>query len=357
MSARTGVSPKVLIVGCGAIGGILAGSLARAGRDVTAVDPWFQHVEAMRTDGLTIVGPEEEFTVPVDALHVDELDRLDRPADVLVLAPKCYDTEWMARFGEAYLADDGCVIAAQNGIMEERLPSWVPHHRVVGCVVRTAGELTGPGRIVRHLGHGWPALTLGELDGTDDAERLPAVAELFSPAGEIRTTDNTWGELWAKLVQNIMASPAGGVTGYTTRLLWSDAILVPVAIAMAGECITVAETLGHSVEPIFGNTPATLYRAAHEGDDEARVEVVAAMERMASQRVGKRENVPSLVHDLRKGRRTEIDHLAGHVIHHARALGLSAPMNTAMTRLVHEVEAGRLTPGPKNVEVIGALRS
>lgn len=351
-----GRHPKVLVLGCGAIGSILAGSLTRAGRDVTVVDPWFQHVEAVRTDGLTVVSPEEQFTTRLDALHVDELDRLERPADVLVLSPKCYDTEWMARFGRAYLADDAVVIAAQNGIMEERLPAWLPDHRLLGCVVRTAGELTAPGHVVRHLGRGWPAMTLGDLDGTVGADGLARLAELFSPAGEIRTTDNPWGELWSKLSHNITASPAGGITGHTTRVCWSDPTLVEVAILMAGECITVAETLGHRVEPIFGHFDPSMFRRAHEGDATARAEAIASVGRMGAQRVGKRENAPSLVHDIRKGRRTEIDHLSGHVVRHGLALGVPTPLNTAMTAMVHEVEAGRLVPGPQNVERIGALR-
>lgn len=348
--------PKILILGCGAIGGILAGSLTHAGRDVTAVDPWFQHVETMRTHGLTITGPEEQLTTRIHALHLDELDQLQRPADVLVLSPKSYDTEWMARFSRAYLADDAVVIAAQNGITEERLPEWLPDHRLLGCVVRTAGELTAPGRVVRHLGRGWPAMTLGDLTGRVGADGLAWLVELFSPAGEIRTTDNAWGELWSKLSHNITASPAGGITGHTTRVCWSDPTLVEVAIAMAGECITVAETLGHRVEPIFGHFDPSLFRRAHEGDETARQDAIASIGQMAAQRIGKRENAPSLVHDIRKGRRTEIDHLSGHVVRHGQALGVPTPTNTAMTAMVHEVESGRLAQGPQNVERIGALR-
>lgn len=352
--AVDGSRPKIVILGCGAIGGVLGGSLARAGRDVTVVDGWFQHVEATRADGLSIEGPEERFTVSIDALHIDQMSRLERPADVLIISPKCYDTELMVRLGQPWLADNGCVISAQNGVMEEWLPSWLPANRVVGCVVRTAGELTAPGNVVRYLGRGWPALTLGELDGTE-SERVRSLVKLLAPAGEIRTTTNVWGELWSKLAQNLTASPAGGVTGFSTRLLWSDPTLVDVAIALAGECITVAETLGHHVEPIFGYIPAAQYRAAHEGIEEARKEVIGAMNEMAAQRVGGRENTPSLLHDIRKSRRTENDYLSGHVLRHARSLGLEAPANARMADLVHRVESGRLAPDHKHVDLIARV--
>jgi 2-dehydropantoate 2-reductase len=348
MGATTGAAvPQIAVVGCGAIGGVLAGGLARAGRDVVAVDGWFEHVETIRRDGLSVTGPDESFVTAIPTLHLDELDRLPRPIDVLVLAPKCYDTEVLARLAAPYLADRATVISAQNGVMEERLPGWFRDHQVIGCVVRTAAELFVPGRVVRRLGAAWPTLMLGELEGANGS-RIDTLVELLRPAGEIRTTGNMWGELWAKLVQNLMASPAGGVTGATTRVLWSEPVLVDVAVALAGECITVAEGLGHRVEPIFNALDASRFRAAHEGDQAARVEAVQLLATMAAQRVGQHENLPSLAHDIQKGRRTENDYLSGHVIRHARALGLPAPVNEGVAALVDQVSTGALAPGLAN---------
>ena len=349
-----GSRDAVAVVGAGAIGSIIGAYLARAGHAVTIVDGWWHHVEAIRRHGLSVHSPEEKFVTEIAALHIDEMDRLERPIDVLVLAPKCYDTEVLARLARPYLAGSASVISAQNGIMEERLPQWVDRQALVGCVVRTAGELFVPGEVVRRLGVGWPVLTLGEFDG-GSSERLDQLTEVLSPAGEVRTTMNIWGELWAKLVQNLMASPAGGVTGCTTRILWSDPVLVDVAIALAGEAITVAEGLGHAVEPIFGILPADRYRDAHGGDQGARDEIVQLMRKVAAQRRGHRENAPSLVHDLRKGRRTEIGYLCGHVVRHAEGLSITTPVNAGIADLVDQVSRGELEASAANIDLVGQL--
>ena len=353
-STTDGPQAKIGIVGAGAIGSILAGYLAREGRDVTLVDGWYQHVEAIRRHGLRIESPEERFVTHVEALHIDEMQRLERPIDVLILSPKCYETECLARLAGPYLSSSACVISAQNGIMEEWLPAWVGPDRTVGCVVRTAGEMFIPGQVVRRLGIGWPVLTLGELDGKA-SERIARLTRWLSPAGEVRTTQNIWGELWAKLVQNLMASPTGGVTGYTTRVLWSDPVLVDVALALAGECIAVAEALGHDVEPIFGVTPAARYREAHEGDTTARDEVMSVIGQMAAQRTGSRENTPSLLHDIQKGRRTENGYLSGHVVRHAAVLGLSASANARIAALVDRVSDGDLQAEPANRSLVAQV--
>ena len=67
--------PRIVVIGAGAVGGYVGGLLAQAGQDVTLVDPWPEHVEAIRTQGLALEGvtPEESCTVQVDALHLTEL--------------------------------------------------------------------------------------------------------------------------------------------------------------------------------------------------------------------------------------------------------------------------------------------
>lgn len=359
MGSATGspssTQPLIAVVGCGAIGGVLAGSLAHGGRDVVAVDGWYAHVETIRREGLTVTGPDGSFVTPLPILHLDQLDRLPRPVDVLILSPKCYDTEALARLVEPYLAADATVLSAQNGVMEERLPGWLPRQHVLGCVVRTAAELFEPGRVVRRLGAAWPTLMLGGLDRAHadaDNARIEAMTELLAPVGELRPTANMWGELWAKLVQNLLASPAGGLTGATTRVLWSDPVLQETEIALAGECIAVAEALGHRVEPIFGALDASRFRQAHLGDRDAHAEVTGLLTRMAEQRVGHHENLPSLVHDVLKGRRTENDYLSGHVVRHAAALDIPTPVNQRVADLVEQISAGTLTPGMENRELL-----
>jgi hypothetical protein len=85
-------------MGVGALGGYVGAHMAKAGEDVTFIDPWPEHVEQMRTAGLRISHLREvpEFTVKVRALHLTDVQQLikEQPIDVAFVCVKSYDTAW-----------------------------------------------------------------------------------------------------------------------------------------------------------------------------------------------------------------------------------------------------------------------
>ena len=119
------MKPRIAIVGTGAIGGYIGAHFTRAGEDVTLIDPWPEHVDTMRSRGLSITGmtPQEAFTTPVRALHLTDVQQLarEKPIDIAFVSVKSYDTEWAVRMIAPYLADNGFVVSAQNCINEERV--------------------------------------------------------------------------------------------------------------------------------------------------------------------------------------------------------------------------------------------
>ena len=61
---------RIAVLGAGAIGSVVGGMLTKAGHDVTLVDQWPEHVQAMKTIGLRLSGTCGEHVVPVDRLEV-----------------------------------------------------------------------------------------------------------------------------------------------------------------------------------------------------------------------------------------------------------------------------------------------
>ena len=120
---------RIVVVGAGAVGGYVGGHLTRAGHDVTLIDSWPEHVEAMRRDGLQLSGltAAERHTVPGNALHLTEVQGLVRqkPIDVAIVSVKSYDTEWATLLIRQYLAPGGFVVSLQNCINEERIAQHV----------------------------------------------------------------------------------------------------------------------------------------------------------------------------------------------------------------------------------------
>ena len=114
---------RIVVVGAGAIGGYTGGNLAHNGFDVTLIDPWPEHVEAIRKDGLSLEGvtPEELVIAHPKTLHLTEVQHLakERPIDIAFISMKSYDTEWATTMIRQYLAPTGYVVSLQNCINEE----------------------------------------------------------------------------------------------------------------------------------------------------------------------------------------------------------------------------------------------
>src|SRR5262252_9276518 len=88
------MSSRILFLGGGAIGSYLGAFLSRSGHDVTIVDMWPEHVEAIRERGISVTGPHEPFVAQPTALHVHEAQRLAANFDIAFVAMKAYDTAW-----------------------------------------------------------------------------------------------------------------------------------------------------------------------------------------------------------------------------------------------------------------------
>ncbi len=345
----------ILIAGSGAVGGTTGAYLRRGGHDVLLVDPWHQNVEAIRRNGLHLKGRDDEFRLDVRALYLDELAALGRPLDVVLLAVKSYDTEWMVRALAPYLAPDGCVVSLQNGINEERIAGLVGAGRTVGCVVHMSVGMFEPAVVTRYSRSDWPAFSIGELDGSRSA-RLERLAEVLGAVGPVHLTDDIWGALWMKLCINAMNNGLTGLTGMTSPSLWQDPRGYTVMVRLGGEVVAVCRALGHRMHPIEPAgaprplDPDSLLRAS-QGDAEATEEVRSVLVASAEARKrGARENISSLLQDVMRRRRTEIEYLNGHVVTKGAERGVATPANRLVVELVKRLEQDELTRDPANLE-------
>lgn len=145
------MSERIAIVGAGAVGAYVGGYLSRAGRDVTLIDPWPEHVEAMRSDGLTLAGMtgKECFHTPVKAMHLTEVQGLHRqgPIDIAFVTVKSYDTAWATTMIQDYLAPDGTVVAAELHQRGDHRPDrrLGPRSRLHRRQDRRGADRSGPG--------------------------------------------------------------------------------------------------------------------------------------------------------------------------------------------------------------------
>ncbi|HEV8587000.1 MAG TPA: 2-dehydropantoate 2-reductase [Methylomirabilota bacterium] len=340
---------RIAILGAGAIGSVVGGMLVEKGHDVTLVDQWPEHVQAMAKVGLRLSGTCGEHLVPVRALQLHELQSVGEPFDAVFLAMKSYDTEWAAHLAAQYLkTPDGVVVDFQNGINDERVAAVVGRERTLGCVIAISAGMYEPGHAIR-TDTGQVGFYVGELDGRD-TPRAQELARLLSDVALTKVTTNLWGQRWSKLAVNCMGNALAGLSGLGSAELRLEPGPRRVSIHLGAEVVRVGRAHGHTIEPLIGGIDASRVVDAAEGRGLAEVEADLAAE--AKRRTGGR---PSLLQDVMKNRRTEVDFLNGHVSAEGRKKGVPTPFNDAIVAAVHAHPVGRLTPGLKNLDPLIAM--
>jgi 2-dehydropantoate 2-reductase len=335
-------------MGAGAIGSVIGGLLARSGVDVTLLDQWPAHVDAINQHGLRLSGTCGEHVVPVRALHLHQAQAIQEPFEVLFLAVKGYDTDWATLFAVRFLEPTGGVIVdAQNGMNDERVARLAGRERTLGCVITISAGLYEPGHAMR-TDTASIGFKVGELDGRE-TPRAHTVVSLLQAVAPARLTTNLFGERWSKLATNCMANALAGLSGYGSAEIRTEPLPRRIAIQLAAEVIRVGNAAGYVVEPIFGIAAERFVDAA-AGRGLERVE--AEMSEGARSLAGGR---PSLLQDVLRGRRTEIEDLNGFVVAEGRRLGVPTPFNAAIVAEIQRHAVGRLRPDPANLEPLARL--
>ncbi len=341
---------KLAVLGVGAIGSNIGGYLTRAGRDITLIDMWPAHVEEMKRRGLKVTAQDEEFTVKVQAVHLADACGLCDQFDVVFLAVKSYDSVWATHFLQPYLKPAGVLVLAQNSINEDWVAPVIGHTRVIGCVITMGAGLYEPGHVTRTTSPTRPPFALGELNGMI-TPRVEELVKILSPVGPAHSTANLWGERWAKLTVNCMANSIAGITSMNNAEMRDSSDVFSIFVKIAGEALSVAEMLGVQVEPLNG-IPAKAFLDASRG---------AGLQELRSAWVERGKSVgagrPSLLQDVMKSRRTEVEHLNGYVVRKGREVGVPTPMNEAIVGIAKRVETGELKSNAANMQLLLTLQS
>jgi 2-dehydropantoate 2-reductase len=309
MTAKTGeriMNKRIVVVGAGAIGGYTAGNLAHNGFDVTLIDPWPEHVEAIRKDGLALEGitPEEFVLARPKVLHLTEVQQLakERPIDIAFISVKSYDTEWATMMIRQYLAPSGYVVSLQNCINEERIAAHVGWGKTVGAIAAIlSAELYAPGKIRRTGAKNPPGhevYRVGEVHGRITA-RIEELGAMIRTVDTCKVTDNLWGERWSKLCVNGMHNGVSAASG----------------------------------------------RSALDEVESLMLALRNSQQRSEHQR-------PSMGQDMQKGRRTEIDFINGVIVEKGREIGLPVATHEKLIAAVKKVELGQAPPSPEHLYAI-----
>ena len=340
---------RVIVYGIGAIGGQVAGRLHSAGVTLTAVEPWGPQREAVMRDGLRIASPDgsvERYRLPVIAPHA-----LEGQVDLCLLAVKSYDTEAALRGVLPHLAPDGLVVSLQNSINEEWIAPRVGAARMLGGVVLVNAVLLEPGLITvtasvsrAAAGAQLPGVYVGEYrrPAGEHARRVARLLEAVWPAEAI---DDLLHERWTKMVTNSALNPVSGIGGLASAAMLSSAAARRAIIGIAAEVLQVAAAEGQRLTRVMGDFSAEDVQAGALGTSDAFDRGLAARAARVSA-----DAATSLLQDVQRGRRTEVDFFTGLVARKGRGHRIATPWCDAATALVHEIEQGRRGPAAENLD-------
>ena len=238
------------------------------------------------------------------------------------------------------LEDDAYFVTFQNGYVEDIVAARAGAARVISSVVGLHGTMRAPGQYERTSAGQW---ILGESDGRI-TPRLTALAEVLELVAEARISRNIRGALWAKLCLNCSVTALGALGGAPLASVVAGGASKAAFFETIREVVAVADAAGIQLEKL-AIEPA-LFKLPH-GADWLDSSAVSRLRDLLLEYYG--TSKPSILQSLERKRLTEIDQISGYVARVGTALGVPTPFNTAVTRMIHEIERGERGISPDNL--------
>ncbi|MCP1184363.1 ketopantoate reductase family protein [Paenibacillus sp. 1781tsa1] len=326
---------RIAIVGAGSLGTIVGAYLADGGLDVELIDAYREHVEALNQTGAKVTGTTE-FQAKVKAITPDQ--KSGQYDLVLLLTKQLYNDSILQEL-LPFLKEDSMVCSLQNGIPEEKVASIVGEKRVIAGSVEFGATFIKPGvssLTTEYTQFKQYAFQIGELNG-EITERIQRVKSVLDLVGGTHISDNLVGTKWSKLlINNAFSGLSAALNGEYGDIIDHEAGIVSAA-HIADETIKVARANGVTLVKMNGFDIASLELNSKE-DIPERVKTLRYV--MEPSRLLK----ASMLQDLEKNRKTEIDYINGVVSSKAEGTGIATPYNDLVVKLVKSAEETQTVP-------------
>ena len=301
---------KIVIVGPGAIGCLLTSFLSKGKDELWLLDKDSERVSKINKNGISIEGISGEWNTKGKA--TTDVKNIGS-ADLVIIAVKSYDTKEAISASKPLISDDTSVLTLQNGLGNiEIIGEAVGQEKVIGGVTNLGATLLETGK-VRHAGNG--ETIIGRTDGKIPVQ-MRQIREIFNACGlETRISKDIKGILWSKLIINV------GINALTalTRLRNGKLIEFEGTRKILREAVTEAVRISKRkrIKLIYD-------------DPLAKVEAVCE---------ATSENISSMLQDILRKKRTEVDFINGVIVRQGQELGIPVPANLMLVDLVKTIEA------------------
>jgi 2-dehydropantoate 2-reductase len=334
---------KVAIYGAGAMGTVLGAYITKAGFEIDLINRNKLHVKGLKEQGAQIIG-KTHFTIPVKAYLPEEMEDY---YDIILLMTKQRHNKEIVQFLKPHLSDKGIICTMQNGIPEPLVAEIIGKDKTVGCTMSWGASFIGEGKAELTSDATRETLTfsIGKY-GNVNHTIFDYIVKLLNTMGDVKVEENFIGARWSKLLINAAFSGLSVVLDATFGEISKNRTSRKIALGIIKECIDVAHAAGITIEPLQGHDVKKLmdYNSWIKKQLSLFILPIA---------MKKHKNIrSSMLRDLAKARKTEIDAINGIVCAYGDKYGINTVLNDQIVTIVHQIEVNELKSSWENITLI-----
>jgi 2-dehydropantoate 2-reductase len=308
---------KLLVVGLGAVGTVLACLLKEQGHQVSGLE-LEPSASIIISQGVKVTGIWGDHAAKLDHLSTSAKQIRDHDYDLVIMTVKSFNTEQVSAQIAGLVGPGAYVFLAQNGFGNyEAAAKSIPEEKIILGRVIFGAETLSPGYSAVTVTV--DDLALGSPKNLIDPQVLAMFAMMFNDSGiPTSTSERVMEYVWGKIIYNLALNPLGAILGVAYGKLAENGHTRMLMNRMISETFAVLHAMGQS-------TPWTDAEAFMHDFYGKLVPSTAS-------------HHASMLQDIQHGRKTEIDALNGAVVQLGRAYGIATPVNEVVASLVRAKE-------------------
>lgn len=335
---------NIVIIGAGAVGGIIAGYLSNNNYEVQLVCKHKNILEAIENSGLRIEGIKDNIISYPDT--VLDISQINEKPDIVLIAVKATEVVAVTKKLLPFIKDDTTVVSLQNGICEDKIAEIIRPERTVGCVVGWGATMMNPGKLeLTSPGE----FIVGELNG-EVTQRILIIKSMLEKVLPVEISTNIYGALFSKMIINSCINTLGAISGLYLGEMLKLKVARDIFFEIFKEAVPVADAMNIQLEKIGGKIdPYKFVKTEKEARDRVSFSLMKKHLTMLAIGFKYRRLKSSSLQSLERGKPTEIDFLNGYIVEKARENNLPVTINQRLVSLVKDIEAGKLKISRENL--------